>query len=369
MNGGRRSWAAAALAVVVLMPTSCGDATTDRPQAEPTLPPTATATPAPPEPSAAPARPTVEGIAADLQGVFDSVFGGWADPAWSSGSVQCPGSGQAGEGATLTCYRDHPGQPEWIDTVYVVVLDDTGRYAFTSPHAQARPDDYPPGSADCDVLSAPPVDVAGREDGLDYVGTMFQWMRLGRPSSMDPDDDGRPCEANYPPEVIDQILASPLSPSRQPTSGPVAMEKVRQHASAVLTGTLYPTALVDCSGGDMAIAGATLMCRTSPHLLPQQTFDVYVAVLDDAGRYWMAWTQDYPGFRLEDWPVGAGCAELSRPAPGYEGLGGLPYGSVVWRWGSLGRPGDWDTDGDGRPCEDYWPADQVDAVVDSTLQP
>ena len=71
-------------------------------------------------------------------------------------------------------------------------------------------------------------------------------------------------------------------------------------------------------------------------------------------------------------PPDSTCDDLSHATRGEEGQYGreeIRYGQLLYRWMTLGRPSDWDSDGDGRPCEDHWPADEVDRVMNSTLRP
>jgi hypothetical protein len=203
-------------------------------------------------------------------------------------------------------------------------------------------------------------------NGLDYTGLLYQWYDLGRPASMDEDGDGRPCEDTYPSDVIDRVMASPLVLGSAPDSEPATMTNVVAHAEAVLSGLYYPTHLPGCVTEGEAETGATTTCLIEFPAWPQ-TFEIYIAVLDDAGRYWLTYTLAEP----DRWPAGSGCAEYAQPAPGMlpHESHGLSYGLLLYQWMTLGRPSDWDRDGDGRPCEGYWTSDEIDAVMSSTLRP
>ena len=76
---------------------------------------------------------------------------------------------------------------------------------------------------------------------------------------------------------------------------------------------------------------------------------------------------------VSHYPDSSTCADLSQLPPGeLVGSGvsqGIPYGQLVYRWMTLGRPSSWDSDGDGRPCENDWPADEIDPVMNSALRP
>ena len=102
-------------------------------------------------------------------------------------------------------------------------------------------------------------------------------------------------------------------------------------------------------------------------------WQLYLVVLDDTGGYlivpdtaWLA--PGCPG--LDDYPAGSACAELAEPPPGWTACSrGVSYGEVLYQWSTLGQPADWDTDGDGRPCEDAYPQASVYPNADSLLRP
>jgi hypothetical protein len=72
----------------------------------------------------------------------------------------------------------------------------------------------------------------------------------------------------------------------------------------------------------------------------------------------------------EDYPPGLMCRDLVQPStlPPDRYLPGsdtLSYGLAVFYWLTEGRPERMDADGNGRPCETVYPADEVQAFWDS----
>jgi len=298
------------------------------------------------------------------------------------GVVTCQGSGPIQGGDAVACRWepvlpadvemwgcDNPpvegcGGGQWPDphTILVAVLDDTGRYTFTlldhQPDAtHAAPDDYPAGTTSCATLAAPPP--SGRtRNGLDYPALLHHWMSLGQPSSMDTDRDSQPCEDSYPPEIVRGVLSSPLAPVSDPDAPPLTMDDVRAHAQAHMSGYLSPLVLSGAGGSRPATTGATMACQVYSPSWPEMTrWQLYLIVLDDTGGYLIVDDSGGGGCPgLADYPPGSTCAELAQPPPGWTTCSrGVNYGEILYQWYTLGQPTDWDTDGDGRPCEDTYP--------------
>ncbi len=307
-----------------------------------------------PSPAPQPTQPVTAGAVtvAEVETHLNTVLRwGWG----GYGPVRCDGSEPVTAGTPITCTEQPESTdgeaPGHVETALVVVLDDAGRYAFTAvgPGLYAVPSDYPPSTTDCAVLAAPPVvasaqasartgsqaraavDTAGpgRSNGLHYTALLHHWLMLGSPTSMDVDGDGRPCEEFYPAEVIDRILASPLSP-RSPVGTAATMEDVRLHAQSVLAGTLYSLRLDDCATDDPAATGASMLCSTHPDVL-MQTFDILLVVLDDTGRYSM--TGYAGGTMVEDYPAGSNRGDFAGTPPGEDDAHSGPgYADVLASW-------------------------------------
>jgi hypothetical protein len=353
--------------------------------------PGATATTEPRPSPTPPAAPTVATLQAHLDSILDGYYG-------IDGSLACAESGPIGRGTALTCQRSYADGPGWVPpdvTVLVAVLDDTGRYTFTIPaHGPcAAPGDYPAGTISCRTLIDPPASSDRQERlGLSYPALLHYWMSMGAPSSMDDDANGWPCETVYPADIVERAAASPLVPRTGPAPQPVTLEDVRAHAEAVITGvsggevwlgehlTMTDGEKVyvqgaDCSSDERARAGSTMYCVKDVEIgAPVQAVGVYISVLDDTGRYTLAGQGCCMNPDVRHYPDTSTCAELSQRPPGRDFSSvdishGIPYGQLVYRWMTLGRPIDWDSDGDGRPCEDHWPVDEIDRVMNSTLRP
>ena len=97
--------------------------------------------------------------------------------------------------------------PDFSDSMYLIVLDDTGGYVvIRDPALIGFPSlkDYPP-TSDCTELSQPPPAGSGNfittipPFRLPYGLVYDRWLSLGRPSSWDEDGDGRLCEDVYGP--------------------------------------------------------------------------------------------------------------------------------------------------------------------------
>jgi hypothetical protein len=389
------------LAVVALVPVAmvagCGTRSAPDAGSPPYPTPAATETPgatATTEPRPSPTRspvPTAETLQAHLDSILDGYYG-------IDGSLACAESGLIGPGSALTCQRSYADGPGWVPpdvTVLVAVLDDTGRYTFTIPaHGPcAAPGDYPAGTISCRTLIDPPASSDRQERrGLSYPALLHYWMSMGRPSSMDDDANGLPCETVYPADIVERASASPLVPWTGPAPRPVTLEDVRAHAEAVISGLSGGEIWLGehrttpdgdrvhvpetrCSSDDAARAGSTLLCAVDNDVpgWAAQAFQVYISILDDAGRYALAWQcccMECPN--LSQYPPHSTCDDLSQAPRGEEGQygrEGIRYGQLLYRWMTLGRPGDWDSDGDGRPCEDHWPVDEIDRVINSTLRP
>lgn len=352
-----------------------------------------------PSPSPSAAVPTVEALEGHLDGliastaVFDVVEDRWV--ARPAGMLSCEGSNPISGGTAVRCdwRSEDPGASS--GPVFVAVLDDTGRYTFSARlggfMAQiAMPSDFPTGTLSCATLkeSPPRVERDGVFLGLDYATVLHYWMSLGSPGAMDDDRDGLPCETVYPPDVVARVTRSPLVPGAPAAGVPVTREQVRAHAEAVLTGLTMPGPLVEdeapdwgqalviqpttCGGQAAATTGATLYCADwQSEYGPHQSGGVLISVLDDTGRYTYAHAPCCGmGPWLGDYPPDSTCQQLTQPPTDpSDWPHGLDYPTVVFSWMLKGRPAGWDDNGDGRPCDQAYPAEAVDGVFTSTLRP
>ena len=330
-------------------------------------------TPGPAEPSPSPSAstnpPEAAITVADIQAHLDDVLRwGWGP----LNPIDCEGSGPIAAGMTLVCERTAAPPDASVSErrVLVAVLGDDGRYTFSyaGPALNGALEEYPEGLASCSDLAAPPQLLGGpeREHGLAYPALLHHWLALGSPAEMDPDGNGRPCEAEYPAAVIDRTLSSPLSPSN-PERPEATLEEVRQHAEAILNGAFHTLELTGCDAAGPAVEGASLVCRTaSDH--PTQEFDIQLLVLDGTGRYSLRPLGDTA--QVADYPPGSECeAFVAPPDPDRPSLRGPGYAEVLAAWYAQGQPQSWDGDGDSRPCEDVFSTPEVIEVVGSQLRP
>lgn len=332
--------------------------------------------------------PTVEGLEEHLEGLIAS--------AQHAGTLSCDGSGPVTQGTALTCRWDPVGTDQPGGPVYVAVLDDTGRFAFSSRISGpvlpgvAVPSDFPAGTVSCATLAETPSKPArdGVDFGMDYATVVHYWMSLGSPASMDDDGDGLPCETVYPADVVARVASSPLVPGGTTDGGPVTRDQVRAHAEALLAGLHVPAPLLDddevsqrwapipvaqattCGGDAVATEGSTLFCRDDrSDFGAQQSGGVLISVLDETGRYTYAHGLCCgAGPLISDFPAGSACEQLSQPPSG-EWADGLDYRTLVFVWMLQGRPEGWDVEENGRPCEQYYTAEAVDALYSSMLRP
>lgn len=345
-----------------------------------------------PSPTAQPTAPVVATVAdleQHLAGQSHGLLAFLGAPAPGAGEpeglISCQGSGPLQAGDAITCRWepvlpadvevwgcenppvDGCGGGQWPDphTVLVAVLDDTGRYTFTLLDDRedalfSAPSDYPEGTTSCATLRSPP---AGRPTryGLAYPALLHHWMSLGQPDVMDSDGDGRPCEDTFPPEIVTAVVGSALTPVRDPGAPSLTMDDVRAHAQAHMTGYLNPLVLSGAGGHQPATTGAAMACQVYSPSWPNNTaWQLYLVVLDGTGGYLIvpdtSWHSGGVCPGLDDYPPGSACAELAQPPPGWTTCSrGVGYGEVLYQWFTLGQPTDWDTDGDGRPCEDTYP--------------
>lgn len=275
--------------------------------------------------------------------------------------VECPTAGEAVRCSMTSTTPD--GRAE-TSAVYVSVLDDEGHFVYES-ETEFTPEDYPSSERSCKVLSQPPAGQAGRT-GLDYTELLYFWIAAGRPSSMDDDGNGVPCETVYSAQIVSRTMSSPLRFEPYPL-GAVSLEDVRAYAEAVLNGDGRPQTqgTLICESSDLdrpAVRGSTLLCRRDTDVVHQEG-GIGLTVLDGAGQFAITyfeccaggpWPQDFPG--------DATCAVLRAPAVGFEV--GFDYGQTLYWWASHGMPAAIDADGDGLPCEDAYPVHDV-----NTLQP
>lgn len=216
------AWAALTASALAL--AACGSDGADGAPSEPSVvTASGTATIEPPTPRAtSPASQPTSGPASEVDvavieaAVYADIAARSADSSAHHypGRLEC-GSGSVPVGSALACGYI-PDEPVEFGGPFVVVLDDETIVWTSAPCCDAAPvpEAYPSGAL-CRDLAAPPPD-APREvsDGqtldpapdyhLSYGLAVWYWYAEGRPTRMDADLDGIPCETVYEPgEVAD----------------------------------------------------------------------------------------------------------------------------------------------------------------------
>ena len=120
--------------VVMAGVAGCGGDPTEQASPTGTPPPRSAAVSPPPSPSPSVTVPTVEGLEEHLGGLIAST----TDPTeWQAGRrppgvLSCEGSGRITEGMAVRCDWRSQDPEASSGPVFVAVLDDTGRYTFSS---------------------------------------------------------------------------------------------------------------------------------------------------------------------------------------------------------------------------------------------
>lgn len=221
-------------------------------------------------------------------------------------------------------------------------------------------------------------------EGLSYAEILYYFYDNDRPADLDPDGDGRPC-TEYVPE--DEVAAfydgvrqvSGSETSWQPTSPTVTTLDIR---SAIAAAGLPPKATqVDCALAGPVSVGSLFSCAPR---LNQMAESQVVVVLEPDGSYLAVGQKAMDAGLLQVPPAifreGLTCDELAAPVtpdtlgdlgmPMEEvqqmlpeiGDQGLDYLGTVLYFHLQGRPSDLDPDGNGWPCEEQYPAEDLDQV-------
>lgn len=98
-----------------------------------------------------------------------------------------------------------------------------------------------------------------------------------------------------------------------------------------------------------------------------QSFDFLLLALGSTGRYSITGHHVNPA--VGDYPAGSDCDDFAEPAEGWSVPATPAYADVLSSWVSLGTPASWDSDDDGRPCEDAYPEEAFVVEFNSELQP
>lgn len=156
----------------------------------------------------------------------------------------------------------------------------------------------------------------------DYAWAVAYWVREGRPDRLDPDDDGRPCEAAFGEAEVSAYFDQPLS-----ESATASCADVRDMGFDYVTAAA--TWLVNGAPARMDADGNGIPCET---VFP---VDEVSAFLEPARRY----------------ASGLYCRDLKPD--------GASFPVAVAYWMIEGAPSRMDADGDGIPCETVYDGDAL----------
>lgn len=189
------------------------------------------------------------------------------------------------------------------------------------------------------------------------------------PSSSSPSPSGSPSETKpgaTPTESTEPVVVSPT------------VAELRKHLAGILRSTPYGSnenrkGTLTCDGSGRATEGTALRCEwkgvfSGSGGAPNSYVDqIYVAVLDDTGRY----TFQMHGVDPASYPKGTiDCRTLMQSPPGsYPEGNGLGYSKLLYYWMDSGSPSSMDDDGNGLPCETVYPANEVARVAGSPVVP
>lgn len=161
------------------------------------------------------------------------------------------------------------------------------------------------------------------------------------------------------------------------TAAPTVAD-LRKHLAGILRSTPFGSNVnrqgrLVCDGSGPIGEGTALRCEWhgvypgsggAEHMYQDP---VFVAVLDDSGRYTFQMRGVDPSLYPKDT---TDCRTLmSGPVDAYPGGAGMGYPTLLYYWMASGSPATMDDDGNGLPCETVYPAAEVARVSSSPLVP
>jgi hypothetical protein len=224
--------------------------------------------------------------------------------------------------------------------------------------------------------------------GHGFDAALAYWIREGRPTRMDADDNGLPCESVYSWQEILSVMAfdgaafvSPPPLRGVPVSAIVAdVQRRLQAAWDAQTdrpeGVLGPFR-VECAGESARMrTGDVFACAGVPQTITDVELDpvgVVFLVLDDHGAVSSTWGTDVPDSTgvligmFDEVGDGLTCRDLVDTERGgfFSAHGGTPAGNyfnALLYWFLDGMPDRMDADRDGIPCETLFPKEAIDTV-------
>jgi hypothetical protein len=228
------------------------------------------------------------------------------------------------------------------------------------------------------------------KEGLTYPEVLYYFHDTNRPVDLDPDGDGRPCTEHFAQDEITAFHDSvrQLAGSRtswQPTSPTVTTFDIRTSMAA--EGLPPKATQIDCSLAGPVNVGSTFTCAPR---LNQMAQSQVVIVLEPDGSYLAVGPQsddETMSVPPSVYREGLSCADLIVPvtAATFGDIGktleeaveefpdlterGLDYLGAVQYFHLHGQPPGLDADGDGWPCEQHYPANQVSDLQAQVTRP
>ncbi len=280
--------------------------------------------------------------------------------------------------------------PEWGGLINVETADPEWMYRDDLTCADLVvpvTDDTVPGPDFRGMNDAP----RAAQGGLSYPEVVYYFLDNGRPAAMDPDGDGRPCTSEFPAAQIQAFYDSARPVQGTAAAGQVTSPTVTTFdiRTAIARAGLPDNAIqVDCALVGPVSVGSTFTC--APRL--NQMADLRpVIVTDTDGSYLLtppasqardsatASAMAYrPGLRCEQLaaPVNENTfAELGGTLDEYlqafpdAGDTGLDYLGAVLYFHLNGSPAELDPNGDGWPCEQNFPAEEITLVQGQAQHP
>ena len=361
---------------------------------------------------------TVADIEGDLDARLTETFGP-AELACGMGDLFAPGTaaGVLQEGNALTC--SYLSEEEMMSVEVLVLMVERDRYVYSAlrgfgdtveaagvPGWSDRDPEwlYRDGLACADLTkpvtaeTAPGPDFADVADrpqkdadsgGLSYAEVVAYWYDQGKPATMDPDGDGRPCAEVFDPAEISEVLDQGIAIQGQtgtftPSVGPVTTFDIRtdilRRGLPVQEGRTATQ--VDCSLAGPVGVGSVISCAPRLNREPDPSL---VVVVGSDGGYLQGPTAEEERTKPSastPWLYRAGleCADLRAPVteataadlgrplkealkdfPAFRDLG-LDYFGAVAYFHLHGHSAMLDPQGSGWPCQGEYPQVEVDQV-------
>ena len=369
----------------------------------PALVPSTTAETAPPDNAGVPLGQILEPLEADFSAGSNftsyqldcALLTGEMHPDWPAWKwVEVDRDHMVTRGQVLDCGgRTEP--PADVGNWYLIALDDRGATTWWGIGTGGADLPYAPPGLLCREYMATDDFVRAMEhmgasapwndDVLAHQWALAYWFLEDAPDRMDVDRNGIPCELLFDPDVVAEVWGTSVpSRPRPEAAGGVTLQDVlgRYEARALRSGNYTSFEIGPCGATESFLfdfqsdpldpsrvvgRGDVALCAITNVAPPSEPGDILVIVVDhsgsttsfqaSSGEYGVPFTSE-AGLTCEqffDNPDVAGWE--SDPNFHYPG-----YTLALAYWFVEGEPAHMDTDGNGVPCEQLFPADVVSSV-------